>query len=153
MHENRETSRAPRPARERGRSAKVQSHKADTHALEESDCAILSMNQTNKEERSSAEPGEKRARAKENIVSSNTHSTQCGDRVFQGLSGVRGATLLVTHPRWEPYAGKPLVRFCAGGDQRWSSLPHQLSTETARYRRLTLRVRALVALWFVSKCG
>jgi hypothetical protein len=27
-----------------------------------------SMNQTNKEERSSAEPGEKRARAKENIV-------------------------------------------------------------------------------------
>jgi RNA-directed DNA polymerase len=21
----------------------------------------------------------------------------------------------VTHPRWEPYAGKPLVRFCAGG--------------------------------------
>jgi RNA-directed DNA polymerase len=23
----------------------------------------------------------------------------------------------VTHPRWEPYAGKPLVRFCAGGAQ------------------------------------
>jgi RNA-directed DNA polymerase len=23
----------------------------------------------------------------------------------------------VTHPRWEPYAGKPLVRFCAGGVQ------------------------------------
>jgi hypothetical protein len=127
MHENRETSRAPRHARERGRSAKVQSHKADTHALEESDRAILSMNQTNKEERSSAEPGEKRARAKENIVPSNTHSTQCGDRVFQGLSGVRGATLLVTHPRWEPYAGKPLVRFCAGGDQRWSSLPQHVS--------------------------
>ena len=21
----------------------------------------------------------------------------------------------VTHPRWEPYAGKPLVRLCAGG--------------------------------------
>ena len=21
----------------------------------------------------------------------------------------------VTHPRWEPYAGKPHVRFCAGG--------------------------------------
>jgi hypothetical protein len=68
MHENRETSRAPRPERERGRSAKVQSHKADTHALEESDRTILSMNQTNKEERSSAEPGEKRVRAKENIV-------------------------------------------------------------------------------------
>ena len=37
-----------------------------------------------------------------------------GNRVCQGWSGVRGATLLVTHPRWEPYAGKPLVRFCAG---------------------------------------
>jgi hypothetical protein len=36
------------------------------------------MNQTNKEERSSAEPGEKRARAKENIVSFNTCPTQCG---------------------------------------------------------------------------
>ena len=23
----------------------------------------------------------------------------------------------VTHPRWEPYAGKPRVRFCAGGAQ------------------------------------
>jgi hypothetical protein len=68
MHENRETSGAPRPERERGRSAKVQSHNADTHAPEESDRAIVSMNQTNKEERSSAEPGEKRVRAKENIV-------------------------------------------------------------------------------------
>ncbi len=32
----------------------------------------------------------------------------------QRWSGVRGATLFVTHPKWEPYAGKPLVRFCAG---------------------------------------
>src|SRR5580700_7385511 len=78
MHENRETSGAPRPARERGRSAKVQSHKADAHALEESDRAIRSMNQTNKEEQSSAEPGEKRARAKENIVSFHTRPTQRG---------------------------------------------------------------------------
>ena len=72
MHENRETSGVPRPERERGRSAKAQSHTADTHALEESDRAILSMNQANKGERSSAEPGEKRVRAKENIVPSNT---------------------------------------------------------------------------------
>ena len=79
MHENRETSGAPRPERERGRSAKAQSHKADTHVLEESDRAIVSMNQTNKEERSSAEPGEKRAWAKESIVSFNTRPTQCGE--------------------------------------------------------------------------
>jgi hypothetical protein len=79
MHENRETSGAPRPERERGRSAKAQSHKADAHAPEESDRTILSMNQTNKEERSSAEPGEKRVRAKENIVSFNTRPTQRGE--------------------------------------------------------------------------
>jgi hypothetical protein len=78
MHENRETSGAPRPAREGGRSAKAQSHTVDAHALEESDRAIISMNQTNKEERSSAEPGEKRARAKENIVQSDTSPTQRG---------------------------------------------------------------------------
>jgi hypothetical protein len=123
MHENRETSGAPRPARERGRSAKVQSHKADAHALEESDRAIRSMNQTNKEEQSSAEPGEKRARAKENIVQANTNPTQCGDGVFHGLNGVRVAAPLANPPRWEPYAVVPFVRLCAGGDQRWSSLP------------------------------
>src|ERR1700716_200638 len=70
---------APRPKREGGRSAKAQSHTADVHALEESDRAILSMNQTNKEESSSAEPGEKRARAKENIVQPNTSPTQRGE--------------------------------------------------------------------------
>ena len=26
-------------------------------------------------------------------------------------------TLAVKHPRWEPYAGNPPVRFCAGGAQ------------------------------------
>ena len=57
----------------------MQSHKADTHALEESDRATRSLNQTNQEERSSAEPGEKRARAKENIVSFHTRATQRGE--------------------------------------------------------------------------
>src|SRR5580693_8153561 len=93
MHENRETSGVPRPEREGGRSAKAQSQKADAHAPEESDRTILSMNQTNKEERSSAEPGKKRVRAKENIVQPNTHPTQSGERerVSQGLDGVREA--------------------------------------------------------------
>ena len=91
MHENRETSGAPRPERERGRSAKAQSQKADAHAPEESDRTILSMNQTNKEERSSAESGEKRVRTKENIVQPNTIPTQSGERVSPGLSGVREA--------------------------------------------------------------
>ena len=84
MHENRETSGAPRPKGERGRSAKARSHNADAYALEESDRAILSMNQTNKEERSSAEPGEKRAWAKENIVQPNTNPTQSGNECHRG---------------------------------------------------------------------
>src|SRR5262252_4623561 len=92
MHENRETSEAPQPERERGRSAKAQSHNADAHALEESDRAILSMNQPNKEERSSAEAGEKRVRTKENIIQPNTSPTQSGERVSQRLNGVREAT-------------------------------------------------------------
>ena len=80
MHENRETSGAPLPARARGRSAKAESHTADMHALEESDRAIVSMNQPNKEERSSAEVGEERARAKENTALTDTRPTQCGGR-------------------------------------------------------------------------
>src|SRR5712691_3231224 len=89
MHENRETSGAPRSSLDRDRLAKAQSHKANMHAPEESDCAVLPMNQPNKEEQSSAEVGEGRAQAKENIVSSNTSPTQSGERVSQGLSGVR----------------------------------------------------------------
>jgi group II intron reverse transcriptase/maturase len=49
------------------------------------------MNQPNKEERSSAEAGEKRARAKENIIQPHTSPTQSGERVSQGLNGVREA--------------------------------------------------------------
>jgi RNA-directed DNA polymerase len=61
------------------------------HAPEESDHAIIPMNQPNNEENSSAEVGEGRAWAKENIVQSNTSPTQSGKRVSQGLSGVRQA--------------------------------------------------------------
>ena len=91
MHENREISGASRSTQDRDRSAKVQSHKADVHVSEKSDCAVVPVNQPNKGERSSAEVGEGRARTKENIVRSNTSPTQSGERVSQGLSGVRQA--------------------------------------------------------------
>ena len=61
------------------------------HAPEKSDCAVIPMNQPNKEEQSSAEVGKGRARTKENIVQSNTSPTQSGERVSQGLRGVRQA--------------------------------------------------------------
>jgi RNA-directed DNA polymerase len=91
MHENREISGASRSNQDRDRSAKAQSHNADMHVSEKSDCAILPMNQPNKGESSPAEVGEGRARTKENIVRSNTSPTQSGERVSQGLSGVRQA--------------------------------------------------------------
>ena len=87
MHENRETSRTSRSNKERDRSAKAESRTADMYVL--SDCAVVPVNQPNKEERSSAEDGEGRAQTKENIARSNTSPTQSGERVSQGLSGVR----------------------------------------------------------------
>src|SRR5580698_8253008 len=89
MHENRETSGAPRAFSDRGRSGKAQSRTSDMHALEESDRTIVPMNQSNKEDLSSAEAGEGRVRAKENIAQSNTSPTQSGERVSRGLRGVR----------------------------------------------------------------
>ncbi len=59
--------------------------------MEESDCAVVPMNQPNKEGQPSAEVGEGRVRAKENIVRSYTSPTQSGERVSQGLGGVREA--------------------------------------------------------------
>jgi group II intron reverse transcriptase/maturase len=47
------------------------------------------MNQPNNEDVSSAEVGEGRPWTKENIDQSNTHSTQSGEHVSQGLAGVR----------------------------------------------------------------
>src|ERR1700683_598920 len=91
MHENRETSESSRPNQSRDRSEKALRRTADRHASEESDCAILPVNLSNKEEQSSAEIGEGRAQAKENIVPSNTSPTQSGERVSQGRHGVRQA--------------------------------------------------------------
>jgi RNA-directed DNA polymerase len=90
MHENREISRAPLSTDE-GRSAKAINRNADVHALEKSHCAVVPVNQPNKGESTSAEVGEGRARTKENIGQSNTSPTQSGERVSQGLGGVRQA--------------------------------------------------------------
>src|SRR5690349_10595304 len=91
MHENRETSGASRSNQDRDQSEKANSRTADGHAPEESDRAVVPVNLSNKEDLSSAEAGEERARAKENIAQSNTSPTQSGERVSQGLRGVREA--------------------------------------------------------------
>ena len=89
MHENRETSESSRLNQSRDRSEKALGRTADRHDSEESDCVIVPVNLSNKEERSSAEMGEGRARTKENIGPSNTSPTQSGKRVSQGRHGVR----------------------------------------------------------------
>ncbi len=91
MHENRETSGISRSNHDRDRPEKANSRTAGRHVSEESDRAIVPVNQPNKEEQSSAEVGEGRARAKENIAQSHTSPTQSGERVSQGLRGVRQA--------------------------------------------------------------
>jgi len=89
MHENRETSVVP--ADSAGRTAKAQSHKAVMNAAEESDRGDVPMNQPNKEAQASAEAGEGRPRPKENTGQPHTPPAQNGERVSQGLNGVRQA--------------------------------------------------------------
>jgi RNA-directed DNA polymerase len=90
MHENREISRTS-CSKEQDRSAKAINQTADMHVPEKSDCAVVPVNQSNREARASAEAGEGRAQTKENIVQSHMRPTQSGQRVSQGLHGVRQA--------------------------------------------------------------
>ena len=77
MHENREISSTPL-SNDQGRSAKAINHNADMHVPEKSHCAVVPVNQPNKEAEASAEAGEGRAQMKENIAQSNMQPTQSG---------------------------------------------------------------------------
>jgi RNA-directed DNA polymerase len=88
MHENREIS-CTSCSQEQDRSAKAINRTADMHVQEKSDCAVVLVNQSNKEAQASAEAGEGRAQTKENIVQSHMYPTQSGKRMSQGLHGVR----------------------------------------------------------------
>ena len=96
---------------------------------EKSDLAIGAAKPTNKAERSTAEPVEPRAGTKGNAGQQSTRQTQSWARVSQALDRLRqdepSVRFAVTHPRWEPYAGKPPVRFCAGGARQLASLPQR----------------------------
>jgi RNA-directed DNA polymerase len=83
------------------------------HGPEKSDPAIVAGKPTNKAERSAAELVEQRAGTKGNAAQQSTCRTQCRTHVTQALYRIRQA--LPLDPRWEPYAGKPHVRICAGG--------------------------------------
>ena len=94
------------------------------HGCEKSDLAIVAVKPANKVEppapersaakRKAAEPVERRAGTKGNADQQSTYRTPSRVSVSQALDRIR-KVFAVTHPRWEPYAGKPHVRFCAGG--------------------------------------
>src|SRR5271154_3366504 len=86
MHENRETSLVSAQA---DRSGKAKNHNPDMYAREESDRAAVPVKQPNKEAQASAEAVEGRARTEENDAEPHTSPTRSGERVSQGLSGVR----------------------------------------------------------------
>src|SRR5438477_11670785 len=90
MHENREIS-CTSWSTDQDRSAKAINRTADMHVLEKSDYAVVPVNQSNREAQASAEAGEGRAQTKENIVQSHMRPTQSGERMSQGLHGVRQA--------------------------------------------------------------
>jgi len=89
MHENRETSEMPAENVSRRPAGEGKSHTARMYVPEESHSGIVPMNQSNKDGKPSAESEEGRPLIKENAGQPNTHPTQSGERVSQGLAGVR----------------------------------------------------------------
>ena len=83
------------------------------HGYEKSDPAIVAGKLTNKAERSAAELVERRAGTKGNANQQSTRRALNRVSVSQALQRIRH--LAVIHPRWEPCAGKPHARICAGG--------------------------------------
>ena len=91
-----------------------------THGHEKSDHAIVAVKPANKAgqptcgancgEPNAAEPVERRAGTKGNANQQSTCRTQSRISVSHALERIR-KIFAGTHPRWEPYAGKPHVRF------------------------------------------
>src|SRR5438552_887818 len=91
MHENRETSETPAVKPGSRSAGEGDSLTARTYVSEESHNGIVPMNYSNNDKTSSAESGEGRPLIKENAGQPSTHPTQSGERVSQGLAGVRKA--------------------------------------------------------------
>jgi len=93
------------------------------HVTEESHSGIVPMNHSNKDGNASAESGEGRPLIKENVRQPNTSPTQSGERVSQGLAGVRKA---------------------AGNDKdmKFTALLHHLTVELLRESFYSLKRKA-----------
>jgi RNA-directed DNA polymerase len=80
---------------------------------EKSDRAIVAGKPANKAERSAADLVERRAGTEGNASRQSTCRTQ--RRISVTPLALIRQNYRRQHPRWEPYAGKPHVRICAGG--------------------------------------
>ena len=108
----------PQAAEPTGPHREGEEPKPMMHGHEKSDSAIVAMKPPNNAGRPAAEAVERRAGAKENANRCCTCRTQGRESVSPAPERVRKAARpAVNHPRWEPYAGKLHVRFCAGGAQ------------------------------------
>ena len=86
---------------------------------EKSDPAIVAERPTNEAGRPAEEPAEPRAGAEGNANQQSAFRTQRRVDASQRWSAYgQPQRFAVNHPRWEPYAGIPPVRFCAGGAQQ-----------------------------------
>ena len=93
MHGNRETSGASAPETATDRQEKAKGRTACMHAPEESDRGVVPMRRSNNLVPTGAESEEGRPRIKENASPTYTSPAQNGERVSQGLAGVRQAAL------------------------------------------------------------
>ena len=91
MHGNRETSGASAPETAADRREKAQGRTTCMHAPEESDRGVVPKSRPNNEAQAKAEGEEGRPRIKENASPTHTSPAQNGERVSQGLAGVRQA--------------------------------------------------------------
>src|SRR5580704_10279590 len=105
------------------------------HGREKSSPVIVAGKPANKaqpETVTAAESAERRTGAKGNANQPATIRTQgrahvAASGLTLALASIRQAAKLDRlYPRWEPYAGKPHVRVCAGGAQQWASLPRRV---------------------------
>ena len=85
------------------------------HGREESDPVIVATKPPNEAGLPVEEAVERRAGAAWKADQPHTLRTQRRVSVAPRLAAY--GMVAVTHARWEPYAGKPHVRFCAGGGQ------------------------------------
>ncbi len=83
------------------------------HGAKKSDPAIVAVKAANEAGYPVEEWLEPRAGAEGNVREPRTVRAQNRVAVSPGLARIR--RFAVNHPRWEPYAGIPHVRFCAGG--------------------------------------